>query len=63
VVGLKSVALGEGSVNLRACLQALKQHGYTGVLSLETEGEYDPEQAQRLIEASRRYLTKTLAEV
>lgn len=63
VVGTKSVALGEGGVNIRGCLQVLKQHGYVGVLSLETEGEYDPEQAQRLIEASRVHLMRVSTEI
>jgi len=41
----------------------LKRHGYTGVLSLETEGELEPEPGQRLIETSRAYLTRSLAEI
>lgn len=57
VVGAKCVALGEGKVNLRGCLQALKARGYTGVFSLETEGEFGTEDGQKLIEASYRYLT------
>jgi inosose dehydratase len=55
-VAKKCVALGQGEVNLRGCLQVLKQHGYTGVLSLETEGEFGADEVQRLIEASRAYL-------
>lgn len=61
VVGAKCVALGKGEVNIVGCLQVLKQHGYAGVLSLETEGEFDPAEGQRLIEASRAYLTQALA--
>jgi sugar phosphate isomerase/epimerase len=60
VVGAKCVALGQGTVNLAGCLDVLKQHGYTGALSLETEGEYNVEDTQRLIEVSRAYLRKTL---
>jgi sugar phosphate isomerase/epimerase len=56
VVGAKCVALGQGEVNIKGCLQALKQHRYEGVLSLETEGEFGPEEGQRLIESSRAYL-------
>ena len=63
VVGAKCVALGKGEVNNIGCLRVLKQHGYTGALSLETEGGLDPEQGQRLIETSRTYLMKTLAEI
>ncbi len=61
VVGAKCVALGQGKVNVRACIDVLRQHGYQGVLSLETEGEFDADEGQRLIEASRRYLVETLA--
>lgn len=57
IVGTKCVALGDGDVNVRGCIDVLKQNGYTGVLSLETEGDLDPDQGQRLIELSRAYLT------
>ncbi len=60
VVGAKCVALGEGAVNIAGCVRVLKQHGYTGVLSLETEGEHDVEHTQRLIELSRAYLMGVL---
>jgi len=63
VVGAKCVALGEGEVDLLGCLRVLKKHGYKGVLSLETEGELEPEPGQRLIETSRAYLTRSLAEI
>ena len=62
VVSAKCVALGEGKVNLSGCLQVLKKRGYTGVISLETDGEFCAEEGQKLIEASHRYLTKTLSE-
>lgn len=62
VVGAKCVALGEGKVNLRGCLRVLKERGYGGVLSLETEGEFSPEEGQKIIEASHRYLTSAAAE-
>ena len=63
VVGDKCVALGEGKVNLRGCLQVLQSAGYRGVLSLETEGEFGPDEGQVLIERSRQFLSKTLAEL
>jgi sugar phosphate isomerase/epimerase len=63
VVGAKCVALGEGKVNIRGCLQVMKERGYSGVLSLETEGEFSADEGQKLIEASRKYLVKTLAEL
>ena len=62
-VAKKCVALGQGEVNLRGCLQVLKKHGYAGVLSLETEGEFGADEVQPLIEASRAYLVKTVAEI
>ena len=61
VVGAKCVALGEGEVDNLGCLRVLKQHGYKGVLSLETEGGFAPDEGQRLIETSRAYLTEALA--
>jgi sugar phosphate isomerase/epimerase len=63
VVGAKCVALGKGEVNIIDCLRVLKQHGYTGALSLETEGGFGPEEGQDLIEASRNYLMETLAKI
>jgi sugar phosphate isomerase/epimerase len=40
VVGAKCVALGKGEVDIIGCLRVLKQHRYTGALSLETEGGF-----------------------
>ncbi|RLI37766.1 hypothetical protein DRO55_00525 [Candidatus Bathyarchaeota archaeon] len=60
VVKDKCVALGRGEVNIIGCLKVLKEHNYDGVLSLETEGEYPADEAQRLIEESRNYLIKAL---
>jgi sugar phosphate isomerase/epimerase len=60
VVGPACVALGQGDVNIAGCLQVLKQHGYAGVLSLETEGDLDADPGQRLIELSRAYLVDAL---
>ena len=57
------VAIGTGDVDNRRCLGVLHQHGYNGVLSLETEGEGDPEEGQRLIEQSRAYLLSVLKEL
>ena len=63
VVGATCVPLGKGDVDIVGCLRVLKQHGYTGVLSLVTEGESDVDAGARLIETSRAYLTEALAEV
>ncbi len=61
VVGAKCVVLGKGDVNLKGCLNVLRQHGYRGALSLETEGEFSADEGQKLIEESRTWLLKTLA--
>lgn len=58
VRGAACVALGEGEVNVRGCLDVLKVRGYAGALSLETEGDCEVDEMQRLIEASYRYLTR-----
>ena len=60
VVGARSVALGDGEVDLAGCLEVLAGHGYDGAVSLETEGDDEPEAMQRLIERSRRYLEQAL---
>ena len=60
VVGAECVALGKGKVNVRACIDVLLRHGYRGAFSLETEGEFDAEQGQKLIEASRRFLVEAM---
>jgi len=39
---LRGCALGEGSVDLSACLQVLREAGYDGYLSIEYEGREDP---------------------
>lgn len=62
-IGSRCVVLGQGEVNVLGCLRVLKRHGYTGVISLETEGDFDPEEGQRLIEASRTYLVRALSEL
>jgi len=61
VVGSRSVALGEGEVDVVGCLRVLQRHGYDGVVSLETEGDEDPETMQQLIERSRRWLEGALS--
>ena len=50
-------AVGEGTVDLPACIEALKQVGYNGWLSVEYEGEEDPLTAvPRSIENARRII-------
>jgi inosose dehydratase len=61
--GQQCVALGTGVVDNRSCIAVLRQRGYDGVLSLETEGEQDPDEGQRLVQASREYLVNVLQEL
>lgn len=63
VIGSRCTVLGEGKVDVLGCLRVLREHGYTGALSLETEGEFQPDEGQRLIEASRTYLTSVVAKL
>lgn len=56
VIGTECVSLGSGEVNIKGCIDVLKKANYTGAVSLETEGEADPEEGQKIIEESRRYL-------
>ena len=60
VIGMDCVPVGQGGVNVAGCVRFLKRHGYSGVLSLETEGDFDAEQGQRFIELSRAYLRGVL---
>jgi len=59
-VGARSVALGEGEVDVRGCLRALAVGGYDGVVSLETEGDEEVETMQGMIERSRVFLDEAL---
>ena len=58
--GSQCVTLGDGEVNNEGCLEVLRERGYDGVLSLETEGENSPEEGQNLVECSRAYLLDVL---
>ncbi|MFP4191952.1 MAG: sugar phosphate isomerase/epimerase family protein [Candidatus Hydrogenedentota bacterium] len=59
-IAISHCAIGEGvnADNIRRCLALLRDHGYTGVLSLECEGQGGP-----LIEQSLTWVRKTLAEL
>ncbi len=61
VVGMRCVALGQGEVNILGCLRVLQKHKYAGVVSLETEGDLDVQETQRLVEASYKYLVRALS--
>ncbi|HIE09921.1 MAG TPA: hypothetical protein EYP65_08755, partial [Armatimonadetes bacterium] len=62
VVDARCVPLGEGEVDIAGCIRVLKEAGYEGALSVETEGEHSPEEGQVLIEKSRRYLLQLVGE-
>jgi len=54
------VAVGDGIVNVSGCVEHLKKIGYTGVLSVETEGGDDFDSIVALAEKSYRYLQSLL---
>ena len=53
-----SVGGGANAANIRSCLEILRDHGYTGHLSLECEGQGGP-----LLEKSLHWLRATLGEL
>ena len=59
-IAVSQCALGDGvnAENIRRCLQLLQAHGYTGVLSIECEGQGGP-----MIEKSLAWLRRTLREL
>lgn len=59
-IAVSHCAIGEGvnADNIRQCLQLLRDHKYTGVLSMECEGQGGP-----MIERSLKWMRKTLAEL
>lgn len=59
-IAVSQCALGEGvnADNIRSCLRLLHAHGYTGVLSIECEGQGGP-----MIEKSLAWLRRTLREL
>ena len=61
--GEDCVALGQGEVDVKGCLEVLRDAGYRGPLSLETEGEFSLEEGEKLIRESREYLLKTLKDI
>ncbi|GAK57549.1 xylose isomerase domain protein TIM barrel [Candidatus Vecturithrix granuli] len=59
-IGISHCAIGDGvnAENITTCLKMLRDYGYDGVLSMETEGQGGP-----LIEKSLAWLRKTLQEL
>lgn len=63
VQGRNAVVLGTGEVKLKDELRILKDAGYDGVLSYETEGWEDPDQSQKMIEQSLAWTKNLLREM
>ena len=59
-IAVSQCALGDGvnADNIKQCLALLRDHGYTGTLSIECEGQGGP-----MIERSLAWMRKTLAEL
>ena len=60
VIGRDAVILGEGEVAVAGCLQILRDAGYSGVLSYETEGMQEPDESYQMIKASKAYMEAVL---
>lgn len=54
------VSLGEGNVKIAECIQVLKGAGYTGAISLETEGDESFEESLRFAQNGYRYLKERI---
>lgn len=63
VIGLDATTLGKGEIDLVGCLKVLKEAGYNGVLSYETEGFQDADESYEMIVESKDFLTKALNEL
>ncbi len=63
VVGRNAVILGKGEVKLREALEMMVKAGYDGALSYETEGWEEPEESQKMIEASLAWTNNLLKEM
>jgi sugar phosphate isomerase/epimerase len=59
-IAVSQCALGDGvnADNIKQCLALLRDHGYTGTLSIECEGQGGP-----MIEQSLTWLRKTVKEL
>jgi len=54
------VAVGDGIVNVKGCVELLKNNGYTGVVSVETEGGDDFDAVVALASKSYAYLNSII---
>ncbi len=58
--GRECVALGDGTVHVDECIDVLREHGYHGAVSLETEGNQDFDAALGIARKSFEYLAEKL---
>jgi L-ribulose-5-phosphate 3-epimerase len=63
VIGREAVVIGEGEVRIKEILTMLRDAGYEGVLSYETEGSQDADDAQVMIERSLVFAKNMLDEL
>jgi sugar phosphate isomerase/epimerase len=56
----KCVAVGDGIVNVKGCMEHLKSVGYSGVVSVETEGGDDFDEVVALAKKSYVYLNSII---
>jgi sugar phosphate isomerase/epimerase len=60
VVGRDAVVLGRGEIDLIGCIEILGEAGFDGVLSYETEGWEEPEEAEAMIRESLAWIKQAL---
>lgn len=63
VVGRNAVILGRGEIDLLGCIRILKNAGFAGVLSYETEGWEEPDESDRMIRESRTWMKNALSQI
>ena len=56
----KCVAVGDGIVNVKGCVELLQNSGYKGVVSVETEGGDDFDEIVALAAKSYAYLNSII---
>ncbi|MEW6262526.1 MAG: sugar phosphate isomerase/epimerase [Thermodesulfobacteriota bacterium] len=63
VRGRTAVVLGRGEIDLKGCLKILATADFQGVLSYQTEGWEEPEEAMTMIVQSRQWMIEALQEL
>ena len=62
-IGKDSCCLGHGQVNLKGCVELLHKAGFNGVLSWQTEGFEDSDQARKWLKESLQLMKRLVEEV